>query len=205
MNEGFAKLISVLFQPLLMPLAGTLIIFNLPYYQVAFLSSKAYWFIFSSTLLFTFLMPLLIIIILKRYKLIGNISMDNKDERRLPVLLTGLLFAMHYYILHQLPLPALYFSFLLSSLVTLLMCLGITYWWKISMHMAGVGGLCGALISLGIIWQTDVKLFVIMAILIAGLTGSARIKLNAHTPAQVYTGFAAGLLPQLLLALFIFH
>jgi membrane-associated phospholipid phosphatase len=61
------------------------------------------------------------------------------------------------------------------------------------------------LIALGIIWQTDVKLFVIMAILIAGLTGSARIKLNAHTPAQVYTGFAAGLLPQLLLALFIFH
>jgi membrane-associated phospholipid phosphatase len=37
--------------------------------------------------------------------------------------------------------------------------------------------------------------------LIAGIIGSSRLILNAHTPAQVSAGFFAGLLPQLAILL----
>ncbi|MFN4123136.1 MAG: hypothetical protein ACK4GL_07515 [Flavobacteriales bacterium] len=204
MSSLVAKILSVIFQPLLMPMIGTLVIFNLSYFEVAFLSQKAYWFILSSTLLFTFLLPISMIVVFKKFGIIGNLSMDNKEERRLPVLITGVLFAMNYYILKNLPLPNIYFSFLLASLVTLLFCLMVTYKWKISMHMAGLGGLWGALLVISFFWQINLTSLLVIFILLSGATGTARIVLNAHTPAQVYAGFFAGVLPQLLVAFGVF-
>lgn len=145
------------------------------------------------------------ILVFKKFEIIGNLSMDKKEERRLPVLITGVLFAMNYYILKKLPLPDIYFSFLLASLVTLLFCLAVTYRWKISMHMAGLGGLWGALLVVSFSWQINLSYLLILFIMIAGATGTARIFLNAHSPAQVYAGFAAGVIPQILVASLIFH
>jgi membrane-associated phospholipid phosphatase len=204
MNSTLAKILSVVFQPLMMPFIGTLIVFNLSYFEVAFLSQKVYWFILSSTLLFTFLLPISMIVIFKKFGMIGNLSMDKKEERHLPVLITGILFAMNYYILKNLPLPNIYFSFLLASIVTLIFCLLVTYKWKISMHMAGLGGLCGALLVISFFWQINLTSLLVIFILLSGATGTARIVLNAHSPAQVYAGFFAGVLPQLLVAFGLF-
>jgi membrane-associated phospholipid phosphatase len=42
----------------------------------------------------------------------------------------------------------------------------------------------------------------IIIIFVSGLVATARLKLNAHTPAQVYTGFLAGFIIELGLMLF---
>jgi len=198
MNVTLAKFISVLFQPLLMTVIGTIIFFNLPYFEIEFIAPKAYWFIIISNILFTFLLPLFILLMLKRFKLISNLSMDKKEERKIPVLITIVLFAYNYYILNRLPLPDLYYSFLLASIFSVSICLIITMYWKISMHMAGLGGVVGAMIITSVLWQLDLRLLIAMLLLVAGITGSARLTLHAHTPEQVYTGFFVGLLPQII-------
>jgi membrane-associated phospholipid phosphatase len=52
---------------------------------------------------------------------------------------------------------------------------------------------------LGFRYQIVTFPVVIPCLLIAGLLGYARLKLEAHTPAQVYSGFAIGLISMFLL------
>jgi membrane-associated phospholipid phosphatase len=59
--------------------------------------------------------------------------------------------------------------------------------------MIGIGGFTGMLIAISQILGAPILSIIIISILIAGLLGSSRLVLNAHTPLQVYTGFLIGL------------
>lgn len=65
--------------------------------------------------------------------------------------------------------------------------------------MIGMGGFVGALIGVTQIIPVDLALWVMIGVFLSGLTGFARLKLNAHTPLQVYAGFLGGLLVMLLI------
>jgi membrane-associated phospholipid phosphatase len=84
---------------------------------------------------------------------------------------------------------------------SLISTLFITNYWKISMHMTGIGGLCGSFMLLSFIWPIDLRLIIAALFLVAGIVGSSRLILNVHTPAQVAAGFAAGFAPQISLLL----
>jgi membrane-associated phospholipid phosphatase len=60
--------------------------------------------------------------------------------------------------------------------------------------MVGWGGLVGLILSLSLRFNTDLVLFLILAILFSGIVGFARLKLTAHSPMQVYMGFLIGFL-----------
>jgi membrane-associated phospholipid phosphatase len=69
----------------------------------------------------------------------------------------------------------------------------VTFWWKISAHMFGVGGLMGGVMAVSHYVEHVNPHYLIMALfLISGLVGSSRLLLKKHTPAQVYTGFLLG-------------
>ncbi|MCK4288907.1 MAG: hypothetical protein KAW86_06865, partial [Bacteroidales bacterium] len=85
----------------------------------------------------------------------------------------------------------------------LIITLIINFFWKISIHMIGIGGMLGTLIGLSFLWMIDIPFLIILLILCSGITGFARLKLNAHNPAQVYTGFVIGTSFMLLLFLVI--
>jgi membrane-associated phospholipid phosphatase len=75
----------------------------------------------------------------------------------------------------------------------------VNFWWKISAHMAGIGGL------LALLWQIDAMeleiisrpwmvAYILIAIILSGLLGSARLLLKRHTLPQVIAGFLNGLI-----------
>ncbi len=66
------------------------------------------------------------------------------------------------------------------------------------MHTTGIGGLCGVFFACLLIWGIDTRLLFGFLFFIAGMVGSARLILKAHTSAQVYAGFMAGFVPQIL-------
>lgn len=199
-----AKVISWLFQPLLMPLYGTLIFLHLPFYHFNLLPDKVYWYILVSTSLFTFVMPVLLILLMLKMGIIRDLELSHKEDRHMPLLITLMLHGANYYFLNKINLPDLYMLFLLSGLVSLLITAGVTRFWKISMHMTGVGGLMGALLLCALFWPVDMRIYIAVVAVVAGLIGSARLQLKAHTPAQIGLGFLAGLLPQLLVLLIAF-
>lgn len=60
--------------------------------------------------------------------------------------------------------------------------------------MLGMGGIVGTLIGLILRYQVDALNLVMTLVLVSGLVGYSRLKLNAHTPLQVYIGFVLGML-----------
>ena len=77
---------------------------------------------------------------------------------------------------------------LLIALLTL-----ITFWYKISIHSAGIWGAAGYLTAILVKGhQAEVLLPLSIAFLIAGAVGSARMYLNLHTLKQVVWGGIIG-------------
>jgi membrane-associated phospholipid phosphatase len=64
--------------------------------------------------------------------------------------------------------------------------------WKISLHMIGIGGLCGGVTSMFIMLQEGNPLWLALLFLCAGTLGTARLILQAHNSLQILAGFVAG-------------
>jgi hypothetical protein len=193
-----ARFFSWVFQPLLMPVYGTLIYFNLPFYAFSLLPAKVFWYVIICNLLFTVLLPVLMILLLQKYEMITSIHLHRREERAYPIIFTVVFHIANYYFLSKASLPGPYMFFLVAGVFSLLSTLVITYYWKISLHMTGIGGLCGAILSLAIIWPVELRFMLVVLFLVAGLTGSSRLLLRAHDSWQLAGGFFAGFLPQLL-------
>jgi membrane-associated phospholipid phosphatase len=193
METSLAKVFSVLFQPLLIPTYTLLILFNLNNYFSLLIPAQVRHLMLWMVFLITFVLPILFIFILYKRKMITSLNMDKREERIFPLVITALFYFLAYYIIYQANLDVLYLRLFLGSALLICIAIVVSAFWKISMHMIGVGGFLGALIGLGIVAYIDLTFFVILAVLVSGLTGFARLKLKAHTPMQVYAGFLTGL------------
>ncbi len=124
--------------------------------------------------------------------------MENRNDRNLPVLFTLLSYVANFYFLNKVPLPHVYYLFLAMAMVSLFVVWITTFYWKISMHMTGIGGLCGSVLLLNILIAGTLHLYLACMFLIAGCIGSARLILDAHSPLQIAIGFLVGFMPQLM-------
>ena len=68
--------------------------------------------------------------------------------------------------------------------------------------MIGIGGLIGALIAISLKMEVYVTQYIVLALIAAGLVGSSRLVLKAHTQAQLYVGFLLGLVCQVMVIYF---
>lgn len=90
-----------------------------------------------------------------------------------------------------------YQRFIFAACLSILFILTISYFWKISAHLVGWGGLVGLVFSLSMRFNTDLMLFMILVVLLTGCVGFARLRLNAHSPLQIYAGFMVGFITML--------
>jgi hypothetical protein len=192
---------SWVLQPLLMPLYGSIIFLSLPFYAFRLMPEALKWYVIICVALFTCLLPVISILLILKFGIVQSVELDRREDRRYPLLFAVIFHSVNYYFLSKIHLPALYYLFLLSGIFSILLTMVVTRYWKISMHMTGIGGLCGSLLLCSIAWPIDIRWILAGVFLIAGIIGSSRLILNAHTPAQVGAGFFAGLLPQLAILL----
>jgi hypothetical protein len=192
MEKNFARIISYIFHPLLIPTYFVLILIILPEslnFTMPFRSSMILMaFIFLSTFIF----PVLLILILKNFNLISSLEMANRRERVLPLIMMSLIFYTVFYLLKQGPFNTVFNLFMLGSTMLLLISLLINYFWKISLHMVAQGGLFGTLLGFSLRFGIEIRVLLILSILIAGIIGFARLKLKSHAPPEIYSGFILG-------------
>lgn len=202
METKFAKIISVLLHPLLMPTYGFAFIFFTENYISVFIPALLKIIILGVTFLFTFLLPSVNALILLKLKRIQSLEMETADERIVPYSSTALYFFALFYLFYDAEFPSIFKIVILGAAISILLTFIINFKWKISAHTIGIGGLAGA--ALGIIYrmQMDMTLALIVILLLSGIVGYARLKLNAHNPAQVYVGFVMGFLVELLLMIY---
>ena len=193
-----ANIISHLFHPLLMATYGCLIVF--------FGLTDTIYFIFTPFKLklvltftifsFTFLLPVLNLLILYKLGYVSSLMVEHRRERTFPLLMTSLCYFGLFYMIYDFNIWPAIKLFILGGGLCVFFAAIVTLWWQISAHMIGIGGLIGALFAICYFMQMPILMAVCACLIIAGCIGFARLKLNAHTPAQVYVGFIFGCLVQ---------
>jgi hypothetical protein len=191
--DKVARIISILFHPLIMPSVGFLLLFNSGTY-LAYLPFEYKKMILLIVFLCTFIIPLSMLPFFLYHKIISDINMSGSRERYTPLVISFILFVLCYFLLRRIPIPPVYHTFCLGCAASAFLSLVIISKWKISLHMVGIGGIIGLITFLIIKMQVNLGFYLILAVLAAGLTGTARLSLNAHKPLEIYTGFLAGLL-----------
>ncbi|MCK4853718.1 MAG: hypothetical protein KAT31_05645 [Bacteroidales bacterium] len=191
MLEKFSKIISHIFHPLLIPTVGFLVLFNSGTY-LSYLPFNLKAWITAIVFVCTFFIPLMFILFLRYQEIINNIQMKERKERHVPVIITFFLFVFCYYLIRRIDIPSMFYAYMLGGLITLLITLLITIRFKISIHMVGMGGLLALILFISYYLKVNLSFYLILAVLIAGITGTARLQLKAHTPVEVYSGFMTG-------------
>ncbi|KPK87532.1 MAG: hypothetical protein AMS27_02215 [Bacteroides sp. SM23_62_1] len=186
-----AQIISILFHPLLMPSLGFLILFNSGTY-LSYLPAEYKKMILLIVILCTLVIPISMIPFFLYQKIIFSVQMSERRERFVPLILSFLLFLFCYYLLMRLQIPPPYKAFSLGCMVSVLAAFIITSKWKISAHMIGNGGITGLITYLIFYLQINLEIYLIIIIVVAGLTGAARMILDAHKPSEIYSGFIVG-------------
>jgi hypothetical protein len=206
MNKSLrlSTFLSFLFHPLLMPMYGIWLLFHFNRQDsfVLYIGQKLVLFSFSEwnfriafsliIFFFTFGLPVLFSLLLVRTGKIQSLYMERKEERRYPYLFTVLMYLVFYQLLQAFHFPVMVQFVFMGAILSLVLCALINWGWKISAHMIGIGSMAAIIIILGIYARRDVIYLLIPTILLAGLLGSARLKLQAHQPAEIYAGFIAG-------------
>ena len=191
------QLISILLHPMFMPiLALHLTLLTLP--SLAFTLSQNLLLIYGILIFSTMVLPLISIFWLMQKGKVSSLEMSNHKERSLPLFKTVIWMSFGYYLLQNLLFytPILKAE-LLGAILIILLAAIISKFWKISLHLLGIGGVVGVFIALQIM-HGDFLYLLLLFILLSGLLGVARIKQKAHNYAQVYAGFLVGLSVELI-------
>jgi hypothetical protein len=188
-----AKIVSVLFHPVLIPLYGLAIILFAPT-LLAYLPFEVKKIIFLIFLTNNVILSLSVIPFLKYRNIISSWEMEEQSERVIPLLIASVLYFVTSYIMFRFQVPAFLKAYVFSSSILVLLCGVISIRWKISIHSVGAGALIATVILLSFKMYTNLEGLIISAILIAGPILSARLLLRTHKPVQVYSGFITGFL-----------
>ncbi len=138
-------------------------------------------------------MPVLTALILLQKGMIRSLEMHSVAERRLPFISTAFFYLVCYYLLLQLPIPRMLSLMVLGATISIFIAWILSFKWKVSIHMIGIGGITGMLFGLSQVLNAGLIMMILTSVLISGLLGSARQYLGSHTPLQIYAGFAIGL------------
>ncbi|MFT6210070.1 MAG: membrane-associated phospholipid phosphatase [Bacteroidia bacterium] len=194
MEKKFAMAVSVVFQPIFVPLYSLIILFNADTYITYAVQPEVKKFIYLITILNTVILPIGVFYYFYRAKLIETIHMHTAKERSLPFLTTIVFHLSTFYLFSKAPMPSLFPHLVLGAAISVATAFVINLKWKVSIHMLGMGGIVGTIIGLILRYQIDAIQLVMTLVLLSGIVGYSRLRLDAHTPLQVYVGFILGTL-----------
>jgi hypothetical protein len=143
-------------------------------------------------LLCNVMLPLIIIAALIFFKQLKSVTLAEKEERLVPLLFATLCFYACYYMVSKISASELINLFLASSVIVLAGVLIITSFWKISMHMAGIGGITGLILFLMYFYQVDILITLCLVILLTGIISSSRLACRSHSIIQLIAGYFLG-------------
>ena len=189
-------LISYLFHPLFVPMAGTVAYFLVtPKYTPLEVQSGNILPVF----ILTIIIPIISFLILKNLGVVSSVFLMSRKERIFPLIISmALLLMILIKVVPNNYTAELYFFFvgLLAATAASLLLIFLNF--KNSLHMVGMGSILMFLINLSIHFEINIVLAISAFTLFTGLVSTARLYLDAHSRAEVLIGLLIGLVSQLL-------
>lgn len=192
----FYRVISLLFHPILAPLAGVIAYFLItPKYSPIELQAGNVLPMF----ILTIVIPILSFFILRNIGLINSMDLPTVIERKYPLYIHLVLLSMIIYkVIPNNYILEVYFYFAGLIIATLVVLVLLFFKIKTSMHLLGMGGVFMYLINLSIHFEINITIGLSAMILLTGIVASSRLYLRAHTKMEVLLGFFIGIISQLL-------
>jgi hypothetical protein len=188
----FQKVISTILHPIVIPTIGVMLYFLVSPLNFNRIQKFA---VLLLIFIFTYIVPLLALLLLKKLNIIQSFRLKKINERRIPLLLMIFIFygianGISYLKAFQ-DISLLFYATSLGLLITyILLFVKI----KTSIHLLSLGISCGFFMLLTIIDNQSYLLVIVINLLMAGFLASARLKLKMHTNREVYLGFLIGVL-----------
>lgn len=189
-----ANILSWVFVPLLMPVYGIILIFSLSILSHAAFQTKLV--ITLSVFCANFIVPMLLVLLLKKMGMIDDIGLNGRKERLIPYIITMVCLIGTGWFLYLKGAPLWVAMFYLGGALAALINMIVNFRWKISAHAAGIAGIVAMLVQIikeGVP-TAAMTWWIAAAILMCGFLGSSRIWLGRHTLMQVLAGSAVGFL-----------
>lgn len=189
-----ANLLSTVLSPLMMPTYGVFLVM-----WASVLCLLPYGTRVSVLLVcmgITCILPLIFLSVLRHFKLVKDLHVEIREQRFIPYLFTALCYAVAAYYLYYCHSPQWFTMFMVGSALTVLLMALINLKWKISAHMAGIGGVIALIYQIHVQGLSAFDLFWLLCLIIilAGLLGSARLVRKRHDMWQVLAGVIVGFL-----------
>jgi hypothetical protein len=203
METKLARAISYVFHPLLMPSCILLVLLNLDSFLANTIPFTYKMALSGVVFLTTVLSPLFLTWMLYRLRIISSLYLSHKEERIYPILAISVFYYLTYYLLRGVHVSAIFSYYMLGATLLAILALVVNFYRKISLHMIGAGSFTGLFLGLAFRFGINLNIEILTGILLGGIIGYARLKSNSHQPAEIYSGFAMGVIVMTVLMILI--
>ena len=187
MNK-FHHIVSIVFQPLLMPTYGIILLMNLDVFNL--LPNIWRWEAIGGTILFTAILPVVPILFMMRKGEVSDMFISKREQRTMPYLFSCMSYLFWcLFLWRTMQFPPFIVAIGAATTLSIFLIVFINLKWKISAHMSGVGGLVGAIYGISYRMAMNPLWMLVIVITISALVAISRIELKAHTMGQVFAGF----------------
>ena len=186
-----ARITSIVFTPFSIPFLAFLVLFLFSYLRIMPILYKGI--VLGIVYCFTILTPTITIFLFRKINGFARQELSERKKRYVPILLTIISYVFCLLMMRKLNIPWYMTGIIFVSLVISIICILVNLKWKLSEHMAGMGGIIGGLVSFSALFSYNPVVWLCLFILIAGILGSARIVLGHDTMGEVLSGCVVGL------------
>lgn len=191
MRRQVAQLFSYLFHPAIYPILGTFVLLrSLPMQYPSKMILLTVVMVFCGT----YLIPVIASVLLFRYGLVRSLQMEEARDRRLPYIFSAVSFYFTSLLLRQVEVLHEAYLFLLASATVIIIHLLLLPYTKPSAHLGGIGGFLGLMLALSFRYGLNFWPYIAGLVLLSGIIASARLRLKAHSVAELWLGFLSGFL-----------
>jgi hypothetical protein len=193
-----AKIISVLFHPLFVPIYFVwFLLFIHPLAFIGFSSVQKFQTLVIVGINLT-IFPLVSVLLLKALGFIESIYLKTQKDRIIPYIACGIFFFWAFTVFkEQTKYPIVLVVFILGIFLASSAALLANIYFKVSMHAIGMGGLLGIFAVL--LYNNNLSMAwpLALVLIISGMVCTARLLLNTHTPKDIYVGLLIGIATQI--------
>jgi hypothetical protein len=197
-----AKIVSYLFHPLFVPVYIGLFFI----YEARLFNDRTDWqnriILIQFFVYYTFF-PLMTALLAKALGFIESVYLKTQKDRILLYIVCEIFYFWAWYVFRNVHFPKEVVMFALGVFLACSLGLILNSYLKISMHTIALGVICAFFLLAGMFSTASYGFYISVALLIAGVTATARLIDSNHTQKEIYSGFFAGVLAEVVAYFFV--
>ncbi len=189
-----AKLISIIFHPIFIPVYLAIFLVRIQPYFFSGLSPLERFIVIPRFVVIYTIFPLISVLLLRALGFIQSIQLKTQRERIIPYIICMIYYFGHWYFLkRQAELPHYFIELTAATFFASILGFFANIVMKVSMHAIAAGLMSAFLIHVGLTLNFNLSIYISIAIILTGMICTSRFIDSDHQPAEIYFGLLIGI------------